>query len=370
MPSINILRNSSIERTARVVQLEGLFDVPPSKESSVKWTVELPIESIDWNVGLIVGPSGSGKSTIANELFCDRVVKNFEWHSKRSIVDCFPAYLSIKDITSILSSVGFSSPPLWVRPFHVLSNGEQFRVTLARAIAEHPDLIVIDEFTSVVDRTVAQIGSAAVAKAVRRRNQKFIAVSCHYDIAEWLEPDWIYEPHLGRFARGYLQRPKLKIQIKRVHRNAWQLFSPYHYLSTDLNHASQCYCAFWENQPVAFTAVLSFPHAKRPGWREHRTVCIPDFQGIGIGNQLSDFIASCYKAKGKPYFSTTSNPAMIRYRLKSQSWTVKRLPSLKSKTATTTRSNYQKTTAINRLTSGFEFIGLPNIEAAKGFNLI
>jgi ABC-type ATPase with predicted acetyltransferase domain len=81
-----------------------------------------------------------------------------------------------------------------LRPFRVLSNGEQFRVTIARALAEQPELLVFDEFTSVVDRNVAKVASAAIAKAVRRRKQKFIAVSCHHDIIEWLQPDWIYEP--------------------------------------------------------------------------------------------------------------------------------------------------------------------------------
>ena len=87
-----------------------------------------------------------------------------------------------------MSSVGFSSPPSWVRPYHVLSNGEQFRVDIARTLSEKPQLAIVDEFTSVVDRTVAQIGSSAIQKTVRRRGQKFIAVSCHYDIVKWLEP--------------------------------------------------------------------------------------------------------------------------------------------------------------------------------------
>jgi ABC-type Mn2+/Zn2+ transport system ATPase subunit len=83
------------------------------------------------------------------------------------------------EITALLSSVGFSSPPSWLKPFHVLSNGEQFRVTLARILAEAPELAVVDEFTSVVDRTVAQIGSHALAKTVRAGNRCFVAVSAH-----------------------------------------------------------------------------------------------------------------------------------------------------------------------------------------------
>src|SRR4029077_5021989 len=66
-------------------------------------------------------------------------------------------------------------------------------------------LIVMDEFTSVVDRTVAQIGSAALAKTVRQRGQKFIAVTCHEDVEDWLQPDWVYRPAPNFFAWGGFQ---------------------------------------------------------------------------------------------------------------------------------------------------------------------
>ena len=66
---------------------------------------------------------------------------------------------------------------------------------------------------------------AAIAKAVRRRKQKFIAVSCHHDIIEWLQPDWIYEPAGDQLTlpRGSLQRPKIELEIFRVHYPAWEL---------------------------------------------------------------------------------------------------------------------------------------------------
>ncbi len=94
---------------------------------------------------------------------------------------------------SCSEALGFSSPPAWLRPFHLLSNGEQFRVTLARALAEMPELAVVDEFTSVVDRTVARIGSGAISRAVRRSGRRLVAVTCHYDVLPWLEPDWVLD---------------------------------------------------------------------------------------------------------------------------------------------------------------------------------
>lgn len=369
MPSARIVRTTPVVKSARVLQMEGIFELPPSERSELTWEVNLPIEEKEWNIGLIVGPSGCGKTTVARELFNTNIVNGFDWSHDKSIVDDFPKDMGIKEITALLSSVGFSSPPSWLRPFHVLSNGEQFRVTMARALAESNGLTVVDEFTSVVDRTVAQIGSNAIAKTIRRRNQKFIAVACHYDIVEWLQPDWFYQPHLNDFNWRLLRRrPEIKLSIQRVHRKAWDIFKHHHYLDMKINSASHCYVAFINDEPAAFTSVMSFPHPHRPGWREHRTVCLPDYQGVGIGNVVSEKMASIYRATGKPYFSVTSNPAMTFHRAKSDKWEMKRVPGRignKTHTSKIDIGNSQK-----RVTASFEYIGPPDYETAKGFNLI
>ena len=66
-----------------------------------------------------------------------------------------------------------SSSPFTVRwyccpPLHnqtVLSNGEQFRAGLARLLLSDEKAVVLDEFTSVIDRQVARIASGAFQKA-------------------------------------------------------------------------------------------------------------------------------------------------------------------------------------------------------------
>lgn len=376
MPRAVIVRESNIERTARVMQMEGIFDVPPSQRSAEQWEVDLSLPD-EWNVGLIVGPSGSGKTTIARELFGEQMITGWDWSANRSILDDFPKSMGIKEIVDLLSSVGFSSPPSWVRPFGVLSNGEQFRVNLARTLAEMPALAVIDEFTSVVDRTVAQIGSAAVQKTVRRRDQKLIAVSCHYDIIDWLEPDWVYQPHTGEYYTGrYLhQRPRIELEVKRVHSSAWQLFRKHHYLDTKLNEASVCFVAFWKGVPVAFTAVLHFPHPKRKRTkREHRTVCLPDYQGVGIGNALSKYIGAMCRGLGYSWISQTSHPAMIRSRASSLDWRMIASPNRDTQTmgkAFTGSDKSNKTAGpATRLRASFEYIGpaLPRAEAERIWN--
>ena len=66
------------------------------------------------------------------------------------------------------------------------------RVDIARALCLEQSLVVFDEFTSVVDREIAKVSAYAISKAVRRSKKKFIAVTCHYDVVDWLEPDWVF----------------------------------------------------------------------------------------------------------------------------------------------------------------------------------
>lgn len=369
MPSTHVVRVTPIKRTARVKQMEGLFEVSPAKESRLEWSVDLPHEEREWSIGLIVGPSGSGKTTVAREVFGDHIIGDFDWHEDKAVVDGFPPSMSTKDVASLLSSVGFSSPPSWLRPFAALSNGEQFRVTLARALADAAHLVVVDEFTSVVDRTVAQIGSAAVAKAVRRDKKRFVAVSCHYDVLDWLQPDWVYEPATNTFEWRCLQRrPDVKMEVIPAHRSAWDIFRRHHYLSHSLSPAAQCYVGLVDGEPAAFTGVISFPHPRRPGFREHRTVCLPDFQGVGIGNRMSNLVAGAWRARGKPYFSTTSAPGMIYHRAKSPLWNMIRKP---SRTSTNTGiRGMNRTVANKRMTASFEYVGPVLKEEARLLGVI
>lgn len=363
-----IIRETPIERTPRVMQVEGLFAVQPSAMARRSWEVRLDLPE-SWSVGLIVGPSGCGKSTIARELWPDNLAGDYEWPENRSLLDGFPAEMSIKEITGLLGAVGFSSPPCWLKPFRCLSNGEQFRVKIARALAELRDLAVVDEFTSVVDRQVAKIASAAVAKAVRRLGKRLVAVSCHYDIAEWLEPDWVYEPHTGELVAGRrLRRPQIRLEIRPVHYSAWEIFKRYHYLNTSISRSARCFVAFWDEVPVAFASVL-FQTGHIGRYREHRTVCLPDFQGVGIGNALSEHIAACYLARGVPYCSTTGNPSMVAHRLRSPLWRLVRRPSL----AGLNRKQHswlEPTRAYDRVTAGFEYVGAPDFTGAQKLGII
>jgi hypothetical protein len=364
MPSLTaqIVVESPITATPRVQQLRGMFDLPEQKTSRLAWDVCLPLDEKPWHIGLIVGPSGCGKSTLARQLWPEAVRLSapggdgLSWSRDRSIVDDFPDNMPIKEVIELLCSVGFSSPPAWLRPFHVLSTGQQFRVLLARLLAVTSGVpVVFDEFTSVVDRTVAQVGSTALAKTVRRRYQRFIALTCHEDVEPWLQPDWVYRPAENLFQWRCLRcRPEIELDITRCRASVWPLFAPHHYLSSRLSPGAVCFLASWHNQPVAFSAWIPFVGKGPPTRREHRTVTLPDYQGVGIGNQLSAFIASLWKALGYRAISTTTHPAMIASRNRSPLWHMHRRPSLQGSKE---RKLWRLKHAATRLTAGFTYVG-------------
>lgn len=341
MPRLDVVVECPVHDSFRVQQVAGMFDVPLAEKASREFSVDVPeLAAENWSVGLIVGPSGSGKSTVAREWFGDAVVGATEWPFDRAVVDCF-GDASIRTITGLLTAVGFGSPPSWIKPYWALSNGERFRCDLARAVARAVEeessgaveggsrreevggrpVVVFDEFTSVVDRTAARTAAAALAKAVRGglARCRFVAVTCHYDVAEWLTPDWILDMGTRTFARGCLQRPALELSLVRCHKSAWDLFAPHHYLSQALNPVAQCFLASWGDSPAAFCATLSLV-GYRNRRRISRLVTLPDYQGLGIGSAVAEAVAEVHAGEGQRCNITTSHPAMIAHCRRSPRW--------------------------------------------------
>ena len=345
----------------RVQQIAGLFDVSLEAKLRQTFEVETPDLNTEWQIGLIVGPSGSGKSTLARELFGSALYANSQWNEHEAVVDGFDSSLSIRDITRLLTSVGFSSPPSWVKPYSVLSNGEKFRCDLARALslasidgAKNP-IIAFDEFTSVVDRNVAKVASAAIAKGIHTGTipARFVAVTCHYDIAEWLEPDWIIDMASSTLSRRRLRRPKIQLEVFRCRRDAWRLFARHHYLSGNLAISARNYLALWNGEPVAFCALLPLMGQKNR-WRISRLVTLPDFQGLGIGMALAETIGRMYREAGYRLNITGSHPSVIAHCRKSPLWRSVGVRNAKSRTVSRFAPGYKD--ASGRIVVSFEFI--------------
>lgn len=287
------------------------FDIQNKEESNVEIQNNI-ILNFDWQIGVIYGGSGTGKSTLLKNF---GTIQESNFDNSKSLISNFD-WLDPKEATYLLSSMGLSSVPTWLRPFHTLSNGEQYRASLAYVVgkAQENEIILIDEYTSVVDREVAKAMSNALKKYVRRTNKKVILASCHFDIMEWLQPDWVYSPNKGRVERpDYLrQRPSIDLEIFRCRYETWKVFKQHHYLTQELNAAAKCFCFTWNDKPVGFIAILPMPSGTlRDAFRVSRLVILPDYQGLSIGIKILNIFGAMYKSIGKSLYIKTSNPSLF-----------------------------------------------------------
>lgn len=329
---IEIHHRCSDFNSYRAARCKSLFNVESGCNFDLE--AEIPIEDNEWCLGLIVGPSGSGKTSIGKKIFGGDCFYNPEdWPDDKPIIDAISPKSKFDDITKSLAGVGLGSVPAWLRPFPVLSNGEKFRANLARVICEAPEHVVIDEFTSVVDRQVAQVGAYAFSKNWKRIQsegvKKCVLLSCHYDIIDWLEPDWVYDIATGQYqGRGLWRRPKIELEIYETNWRFWNIFMPHHYLKVGPMPAARVYLGVVDGTPVAHYGVGTKPSSRfGVEARGARFVVMPEWQGVNIGMSFVNTIAQLQldgkgvvKDKRLTMVSSTSHPGLCRARRKDPKW--------------------------------------------------
>jgi GNAT superfamily N-acetyltransferase len=385
-----------------------MFDVQLADRQRHVLAAEVPGIDEPWTIGTIVGPSGSGKTTLARAAFGKAIYERRPWPTGRAMIDCLGEH-SIREITRVLTAVGLGSVPTWIKPYEVLSTGEKSRADLCRALLgggqdltqrrkggeqvatldlrasapprEKQSVVVFDEFTSTLDRTVAKTLSAALARLLRYgapRWPRFVAVTCHTDILSWLRPDWVLDlgdqggpPRLCYASQNTgTPSPTVNLRIERVQQAMWQHFAPHHYLSGGLAASATCYGAFWEGEapaeptaasrlggslalPVAFCAVVA-----ALGWRKTkriaRLVVLPQFQGLGVGSRLAEEVATRAAERGNRVTITASHPAIVSHCSHSPKW---RYLGLKKNGSTRQRMGEREIrSSIGRAVASFEFV--------------
>lgn len=201
---------SSVEPDEFIKASEKAFDcIFDGTSTFYPWSLPLNIPK-KFKLGVIVGSSGSGKSTLLTNFGKEETPI---WNPEKSIISHFD---SPDEAINKMGAVGLNSIPSWYKPYHVLSNGEKFRADLARKIKSNA---VIDEYTSVVDRNVAKAASVSLSRYIKNNNVENLVLStCHRDIVDWLEPDWVIDTDAGELCHGFfLSDPKsLSTYIERT----------------------------------------------------------------------------------------------------------------------------------------------------------
>lgn len=319
------VRNSCADFTSyRAARVKSLFNAESGCNFSID--ADMPFEDRPWSIGVVVGPSGSGKTSIGRKVFgADAFYEPAGWAHDKPVVDCIAPGGSFDDVTAALASVGLGDVPAWLRPYAVLSNGEKFRADLARIIAEAPGQVVVDEFTSVVDRQIAKIGALAFQKAWRRTKGQAVLLSCHYDVLEWIQPDWVFDTSTRAFNWVRLQRPKLELEIWQTDGGYWPLFEPHHYLKLPRMVAAQYYVGTVGGEMVCHLAVS--PKLETGGVRACRMVVMPEWQGAGVGLRFLNSVCEHWlRGEGrwgdrvKTVYFHTSHPGLCAALRRDKRW--------------------------------------------------
>ena len=347
MPSLDVVVSCPVYDSFRVQQVAGMFDVPLAEKATERFQVELP--DCDEDVGHRPDrrpvrqrqehgrpPTQFGRTSFT---------RGAEWPADRAVIDCF-GDVPVRQVVELFTAVGFSSPPSWVKPYQVLSCGERFRCDLARALSSSlavrsresrargfcdsrlltaelsTPLVVFDEFTSVVDRNVAKVCSAAIAKGIRRGHIpcRFVAVTCHYDVAEWLEADWVLDMATASCTRRRLRRPTIDLEIHRCGLAAWQLFTRHHYLSGSLAVGARCYLDHVGRRARDFLRDAAGDHQARTTAGSRGSSRCPTTRASASACGPWRRWPSCIARKGLRINVTSSHPALIRHCRRSPLW--------------------------------------------------
>lgn len=327
MTTIEVHHRVSDFNSYRAARVKSLFNA--ENGCNFDLTIDGVDLSGDWSIGVVVGPSGSGKTSIGKQLFDGTGITDMAsgWHDDRPIVDDIAPNGDFNLVTGMLASVGLGDVPAWLRPYRVLSNGEQFRAGLARLICTRPETAVVDEFTSVVDRQIAKIGAQAFQKAWRRENPsgRVVLLTPHYDVVDWLQPDWVLDTGAKTFERDCpRQRPKIELEIRKVNGSYWRHFEPHYYLSLPRPIAAEYFVGTVGGELACHLAVSPWFHVG--GYRATRLVTMPEWQGAGVGTRFLDAIAQYHldgngrRGRKLPTYFHTSHPQLCAVLRRSPKW--------------------------------------------------
>lgn len=144
-------------------------------------------------------------------------------------------------------------------------------------------------------------------------------------------------------------------------KDIWRVFREHHYLSADLNKAADCYTIYWGDVLVGFEAALAFPCGTiKHAYRNSRTVVLPDYQNLGIGMKMIEFLGDYYLSKGKKYFMRSTHLRLYNHWANTDKWSFTandNKVSYGGNCSTTTKKFGGNDKELNRVAHSAEYLG-------------
>ena len=200
-------------RSAQARRVQEAFGIVAKRfVHTVLRDLEIPI--VPGEVVLVGGPSGSGKSlliksicqlagddrrkgrlprgvTVTGKLNGGKVSVSMPRHPdpRKAPIELVGGG-EIERSLRVLAYAGLAEAQLFVRPSRTLSLGQRYRLSIALAIAEDPQLLLIDEFCEPLDRMTAIAVCRRVRAWSKREQSSLIVATCDAGrVVPLLRPD-------------------------------------------------------------------------------------------------------------------------------------------------------------------------------------
>lgn len=347
-------------KTFRCTKAANSLDIDINAKSKHHLKISADLDT-PYNIGLIVGSSGSGKTTLAQQIFGEDCFKSILLDDL-PIIEQLPEELTYDECAAVLSGVGLTSVPCWIRPVYTLSNGQKARADacLQMLKVKNP---VIDEWTSVVDRNVGKVMSHCIQKHARRTGKSIVLVSCHYDVIEWLNPDWIIDCNKQEYIDrrsmvGTFERTdRLRLDIREADRKTWPYFSKYHYLSDRLPSGKiYTFGLYRDQEQIGFQCFAAYIIGNQKTYFSNRSVIHPDYAGLGLSIKMINETSKIMVKRGFNIKAKSSNLAIYKLRSRDPLWRLREISRpLKKGTAGFARTKKARERTIRQKTKIFHY---------------
>jgi ABC-type ATPase with predicted acetyltransferase domain len=183
---------SSVERTPRVLEVAEGFGLGLSQKEFVIYD-NLALEVNAGDVVYITGQSGSGKSLLLKDLHAQMRAEGLSVADLNEITleDRPVIELVGKTITEgmhLLALAGISDAWIYIRKPSELSDGQRYRLKLAKVLESGADVWIADEFGAVLDRTTAKVIAFNLQKVARNQGKTLMVATTHTDLKADLAP--------------------------------------------------------------------------------------------------------------------------------------------------------------------------------------
>lgn len=183
---------SSVERTPRVLEIAEAFGLGLSdKKFTIYDNFEIKVDAGD--VVYIEGQSGSGKSLLLRDLATQMRARGLEVADlnevelpDRPVIECVGK--TTADALTWLARAGISDAWIYIRKPSELSDGQRYRLKLAKVLESDADVWIADEFGAVLDRTTARVIAFNCQKTARALGKTLMVATTHSDLVAELGP--------------------------------------------------------------------------------------------------------------------------------------------------------------------------------------